>query len=400
MITPYLRDTKMDFLLHFLPGDPLEQNEQSGLGWQSSLTTQVDDQLSWSVGIDAEIAEGSLLQSQDAPTQGSRFLQETIPTGIHYDYAVDSTQVGAFAHLDWQFSEAWRLLAGGRLENIRYDYDNLGLDGRTRDDGTECGFGGCRYSRPADRRDEYTHFSPKLEVQYDASEQLRWHFALADSFRAPQATELYRLQRAQTVAALDEVSATHVELGFRWQAAATELAVSLYQIEQSNVIIRDSDFFNVGGQKIDSTGVEVYWQQQLSNPWQLRVVGSYAQHKYASDQIVSDESINGNYVDTAPKLVASAFLTWQATAALSTEIELHHVSDYFLEPNNRFSYPGHTLLHLRANYQISESLSTTLRLLNVGDRLYAERADFTTFTEQRYFPGEERSLFAELRWQF
>lgn len=399
-ITPYFRDTEMDFLQHFLPGDPLEQNEQTGLGWQSSLTTEVNENLSWSVGVDAEIAEGSLLQTQDAPTQGSLFLQVTVPTGTHYDYTVDSTQLAGFAHVDWQLSEKLRLLAGGRLETIRYDYDNLGLDGRTRDDGTECGFGGCRYSRPADRKDDFTHFSPKLELQYQISDELRWHFALADAFRAPQATELYRLQRAQTVAELDEVSATHAEVGFRWQTDMTELAVSLYQIDQSNVIIRDADFFNIGGQKLDSTGLEVYWQQQLNDPLQLRLVGSYAKHKYASDQFVSDENINGNYVDTAPELVASAFLSWRATTALTAELELHHVSDYFLEPNNRESYPGHTLWHLRANYKISDGLSTTLRLLNVGDRLYAERADFTSFTDQRYFPGEQRTLFAELRWQF
>lgn len=400
VITPYWRDTKMDFLLHFLPGDPLEQNSQQGFGWQSALTTIAADNFKWTVGVDAEFTKGKLTQSQEAPTQGSAFLRATIPTGIHYNYVADSAQFAAFAHTDWQVTPRWRALIGGRVETLRYDYNNLGLDGRTKEDGTFCGFGGCRYSRPADRQDDFTHFSPKFELQYQAAKGLTWHIILADSFRAPQATELYRLQRAQTQANLDEVRAMHIETGVRWQTEKTDFAVSLYQIDQSNVIIRDSDFFNVGGQKIDSRGLELFWHQTIAESWRTRIVASYAKHKYASNQVVDGVSINGNIVDTAPELVASAFLNWQVNAKLSAEVELHHVSDYFLEPNNRFSYPGHTLWHVRANYKISDTLAASVRLLNVADKFYAERADFTSFTDQRYFPGEPRSLFAELSWKF
>ncbi|MEM7359597.1 MAG: TonB-dependent receptor [Pseudomonadota bacterium] len=399
-VRPYVRNTDMDFLQHFLPGDPLEQNQQQGIGWQSSLTTEVSDTLSWSVGIDGEFSSGKLLQTQDLPTRGSAFLQATIPTGVHYDYEVDTQQLGAFGHLNWQVQDRLRLIAGLRLERIEYDYDNLALDGRTRDDGTTCGFGGCRYSRPADREDDFTHASPKLELQYQANDNWRWHFAVADSFRAPQATELYRLQRAQTVADLDEVRATHVELGTQWQSENTRLAVSLYQIDQSNVIIRDSDFFNVDGQRIDSTGLEVDWQQQLSPVLSARVVAAWANHEYASDQLVGGTSIRGNEVDTAPNLVGSATLSWQPNPGLLAEVEVQHVSEYYLEPQNAHEYPGHTLVNLRSQFQLDEHWSLSLRLLNLFDRLYAERADFTTFTDERYFPGEPRSLFGEISWKF
>ena len=161
-ITPYIRDTEMDFRLHFLPGDPLEQNQQSGFGWQSSLRGELSRGWEWAIGIDADFTQGQLRQSQDAPTRGSAFLRETIPTGIHYDYQVDARQLGAFAHVKWRADTRWRVIADLRLESMHYDYDNLSLDGRTRDDGTACGFGGCRYSRPADRRDRF--FAPLTQV--------------------------------------------------------------------------------------------------------------------------------------------------------------------------------------------------------------------------------------------
>lgn len=398
--TPYLRVTEMDFLQHFLPGDPLEQNQQRGFGWQSSLTTKVSDQLSWSIGLDAELATGELLQTQDKATRGSPFLQATIPTGTHYNYKVKSNQFGVFGHLNWNLNERWNLIAGARLEKVAYDYDNLTLDGRTRDDGTNCGFGGCRYSRPADSKNNFTHASPKLELQYRPSEAWQWHMAAADAYRAPQATELYRLQREQLLADLDEVRATHVEAGVKWTTHISQLSLSFYQIRQSNVIIRDSDFFNVDGQKIDSTGVELNFKLSLGQGWSTRLVAAYAEHKYASDQQIGGLNINGNLVDTAPKLTANLLFNWQANDKLSGQLEIQHIDDYYLEPQNLFGYPGHTLVNLRGQFQLNEQWSLSLRLLNLGDKLYAERADFTSFTDERYFPGARRSLFAEVRWQF
>lgn len=399
-LTPYFRKTKMDFLQHFLPGDPLEQNQQQGFGVQSSLALQATPDFTWTVGVDGELATGELLQSQQEATRGSAFLQATIPVGRHYDYKVKATQLAAFTHFGWTVAEKWRLLGGLRLESMKYKYDNRMLAGRTREDGSACGFGGCRYSRPADRTDSFSHLSPKIELRYQAHENLRWTLSVADSFRPPQATELYRLQRAQTVANLDEVQATHLELGLRWTSERSKLALNAYQIKQSNVIIRDSDFFNIDGQTIRSKGLEAHWQQQFNDRWATTIAASVADHEYGSAQIIGDANIKGNQVDTAPQLVGSANLSWQASERLSLQAQLEHVGDYFLEPNNRFKYPGHTLLNLRGSYQLSAVLSAKIRLLNLLDKRYASRADYTAFTEQRYFPGEPRSVYGELRWGF
>jgi len=399
-ITPYLRSTDMDFRLHFLPGDPLEQNQQVGVGWQSSLTTQASDSFKWVVGVDGDFSRGELRQTQENPTQGSAFLQETIPVGTHYDYQVDTAQLALFAHINWQINEKWDLVAGVRVETLRYDYDNRALDGRTRDDGSECGFGGCRYARPADREDDFTNVSPKAELRYRLNEALKFYVSAAQSFRAPQATELYRLQRAQQVADLDNVEATSFEAGVFYANETLELNASVYQISQRNVIIRDSDFFNVDGTELDSLGLELSFRQKLSEQWSWRLVGSIAQHEYASDQFSGGSNINGNEVDTAPNTSGSAFLNWRPTARFNAELQLQHLGEYFLEPENLREYPGHTLLNLRGSYQIDDHWQASLRVTNLADRDYAERADFTSFTNERYFPGEPRSVFGSIEYRF
>jgi len=346
------------------------------------------------------LSEGELRQTQKNPTQGSAFLRATIPTGTHYDYEVDSAQLALFAQTQWQVSEAWDVIVGARLESQRYKYDNRGLDGRTRDDGAECGFGGCRYSRPADREDRFTHFSPKLEIRYSPTEQWRFSVSAADSFRAPQATELYRLQRAQTVADLDIVEAKSLEASARYSKDNLQWTALMYWLDIDNVIIRDSNFFNIDGQRTHSRGIELSVHRSLNERLGWRLIASVADHEYASDRVLNDGNINGNQVDTAPNVFGSLFVNWQTNQELEFEAEVQHMGRYYLEPGNAHDYPGHTLLHMRASYAVSDHWNLRLRLLNVTDKRYAERADFTGFTGARYFPGEPRSVFAELEYTF
>ncbi len=397
-VTPYLRSTDMDFLLHFLPGDPLEQNKQTGIGWQSSLSGGMAESVSWSVGLDADFSDGELLQTQSEPTQGSAFLQATIPTGIHYDYQVDAQQFAAFGHIRWAITDSLSLISGVRAERLEYDYDNLTLDGRTRDDGTECGFGGCRYSRPADGSDSFSELSPKLELQYSLSDASKLHFSAASSFRAPQATELYRLQRQQQVANLDSVRADNIEVGFSYQGERTQFVASIYAMQQQNVIIRDSDFFNIDGNEIDSQGLEVSFLHNFSESVMLNVAATMADHEYASDQFSGDVNINGNQVDTAPKRLVNSTLSWRASDSFSAQLEWQHTDSYFLEPENTRRYPGHDVWHMRADYKVSDRLKVMARILNISDTRYAERADFTSFTDERYFPGQPRSFYLGVRY--
>jgi outer membrane receptor protein involved in Fe transport len=56
------------------------------------------------------------------------------------------------------------------------------------------------------------------------------------------------------------------------------------------------------------------------------------------------------------------------------------------------------LLNLRLSWRATENWRTILRLNNVTDRAYADRADFA-FGNYRYFPGRGRTLFIEVRYE-
>ncbi|WP_417318551.1 TonB-dependent receptor [Emcibacter sp.] len=398
--TPYARVTDMEFLMHFLPGQPLEENSQTSIGLQNGFYINEDSDLEVIAGADFEYTRGSLKQTQENPTEGSAFLQATIPAGKQYDYDVDSIMAAAFLQGDWSITEKLHLLAGARLEYIQYDYTNNMVAGRTDEDGNPCGFGGCRYSRPESGKDDFTAFSPKLGLLYQYHENHNVYLNVSHGFRAPQATELYRLQRAQTVADLDNVSLKSIELGLSGKRSRLSYTFSFYAMKKDNYIFRDSSFFNVDNGKSDHIGADIMLQLDLTDRLSVRGNASFARHRYTFDLISGDINLNGNDIDTAPRHFGSLQVNWRPTDKFTAELEWVHMGSYYLDPENLHKYDGHNYLNLRAHIAVKESLTWFLRVMNLTDVKYAERADYTTFTDERYFPGKPRSVYAGLKVKF
>ena len=392
-LTPYLRSSDMDFLQHFLPGKPLESNGQDSAGVLFSWTNGDN----WSFGADAEWADGYLIEFQENPTEGSEFLMETRPEGFHYDYDVRMLMGAVWGQYQKELKDNLTLTAGLRGEIVHYDYRNNMLDGNTRDDGTECGFGGCLYTRPADRSDQFDNLAPELGLSWAFSESTTLLFRVARGFRPPQATELYRLQRGQVVADLNSETLDSVELGLRGNSSSVSWDLTAFAMRKDNVIFRDADGFNVSDGKTDHFGLEASVDWQFDEDWRLSANGTWAQHEYAFDRPESG-IVDGNAVDTAPEWLAGAQLSWTPLADLNTQLEWVYQGSYYLEPANLAKYEGHDLINLRAFYRISDTPhQLSFRITNLLDEYYAERADFA-FGQFRYFPGAGRRYFIEYRY--
>jgi outer membrane receptor protein involved in Fe transport len=408
IVTPYLRYSKMDFLQHFLPGDPLEENGQKSLGVQAGYYRALSDTLNVIAGFDAEITDAYLKQSQDSPTIGSFFLRSTIPMGQHYDYQVDATMAAPYMHLDWSVNDQLSVSGGLRFESMRYDYSNNMLAGRTKADGSLCQFG-CRYSRPESGKDNFNNWSSNLGAQFKLSDTHSTFVRLARGFRAPQATELYRLQRGQQITDLDSESVDSVELGIAGDTESLSYKVAVYHMEKDNVIFRDSSFFNVSDGKTEHQGIELELDYEINSQWSVGISATQARHTYLSDTLVGavdslgngvEVNINNNDIDTAPRNFGSARLVWTPDSTKTVELEWQSMGSYQLNPENFNQYEGHDIAHLRAGWDVSESIRVYANISNLTDEQYAERADFTTFSQERYFPGTPRSMQVgvELAW--
>jgi iron complex outermembrane receptor protein len=396
-IRPYIRRSKMRFLHHAMPGQPVEENGQVSAGLISAVTFSRTNSRTVT-GIDLEWSDMYLEQFQAGPTAGSPMQRATRPQGWHYDYSATSLTGAAFVQTEINLGERTILSGGMRFEYTHYDYRNHMVSGNTRDDGSVCGAGGCLYSRPGDREDTFQNISPNLSANFRINTNTSLFVSLAHGFRAPQSLELYRLQNGQLVTDLDSESVGSAELGLRKSSEGLAADIVVYAMQKRDSVFRDSEGFNVSGARSRHRGIEATVNWQAAEAWRLYANLSYAQHTYDFSAVGRGEDfVKGNDIDTAPRWLGSAELMFEPTTKLRLGLQVTAIGSYFLEPGNQFKYSGHVIGNLRAGIDLSNRTALVLRVNNVTDERIADRADYAS-RQYRYLPGRGREAFIEIRF--
>jgi iron complex outermembrane receptor protein len=391
-VVPYVRRSWMNFLQHFIAGQPWEENSQTSGGLLATRAWDHED-FQFRIGADAELMSGSLEEFQNrALTTSTPFNNAVRPQGTHYDFDVDSELLAGRYDLTWSFAPGYRLIHSLRVERLRYDYDNRSLDGNTRDDGTACGFGGCLYNRPADRDDTFDNVAGRLGIERTLGDASTVYGVVATGFRPPQANELYRLQRGQDVADLDSERIVSLEVGYRtqaWSAAA-------FADRATDFIFRDAAGLNVSDGKTKSRGVELAVHQTWGDH-AFDLSTTYAEHRYDfNGGATGGETIEKNdMVDTAPRWLTNATWRYTPTARLSSELELVVQGEHYINADNTAQYGGHEVFNWRGRLLVDARTTLFARVVNVFDVEYADRADYSTFdpARYRYFPAMPRQLY-------
>ncbi len=391
LLAPFVRQSSMDFLMHFLPGQPLEQNAQrSGgvlLNWEHSF-----DKWELSFGGRGEFVSVELSEEQSSPTVGSAFLMATRPPGTHYDFTVNASHFGFFHDGRYQVNDtlAWKYRV--RVETGNYDYDNLHLVGNSKDDGTPCGFGGCLYTRPADREDRFTDYSMQVGFERVFGAHAVFHASLGSGFRPPQIAELYRLQNGQEFADVESERIEALEMGLKYTTDRSLVHVTAYHEYSENLIIRDSEGFNQSDGRVDSSGIEIGLTHALAASHKLRMAQSWANHQYDFTQNLAlrEVIVAGNDVDTAPRHLGSVQWQWQPNDSLKSTVELTRIGSYFMDAANTLKYPGHVAVHWHGQWRLRDDWEIQAHVRNLLDKKYADRADWS-FGTPRYFPAIPRN---------
>ena len=400
ILSPFIRKNDMVFLQHFLPGTPVEENSHVSYGVLFKRFLNFEH-YSLIGGIQIEMADAELVETQaSALTTSSAFNNATRPQGKHYDYEVDSKVYAAFVGIDDLYISGDLLFfADIRTESIKYNYNNRMNSGNTREDGTNCGFGGCYYNRPDDRSDNFNELSFRAGIETDF-DLVNYFFQASLGFRPPQINEAYRLQKKQNVSDLDSEKLTMIEMGTAFNLDNLNGSLSVYKSKKRNSIFRDSENFIIDNGKTDHKGIELTLDLKINETSNLISNFTYGDHKYNfdSDTSMREKIRIGNEIDTSPKLMANLILNASINDNVSLAFELEHMDSYFTDAANLHEYEGHTLMHFRSNLNYSEKLKFYLRIDNLTDKDYAERADFNAFGGNRYFPGLPRETYVGLEY--
>ncbi len=386
-LTPNLHTQAMVFSQHFLPYGGIEKNAHTGGGMLARYDLPADGRLTWRFGADTDIASGYLKEIQPEPNPNPSF-----PQGVHYNYRVMTRTYALWSEADIQLTDEIRLLAGLRGETHGYDYTTrapTGINGR--------------FNVPDDRTDRFTFLTPKLGLVWERG----WgdvYVNFARGARAPQVSDLYRLQSLQRPGEIRTETIDSAEIGLRGYGFGGRLDYDLaaYRMGKANFFFRDSDGLNVPDGSTRHIGVEAAATLALTDALNLGGNISWSEQTYTFDRpvLAAQERIrSGNRIDTAPEWLAGLRLDWQAADALNLSVLADHVGEYFTDPANTVIYPGHTVLGARAGWQFSEGLEAYFILRNLTDTAYADRAD-VGFGNERYFPGEPLNATVGLTRRF
>lgn len=392
-LTPFYRNNSMEFRQHYLPSRAIEENSHSSVGVKTIYNQSFSNDLELVAGLDLESTNGTLIETQDAADKYS--WGKARQQGQHFNYEVDAQIIAPFVQLQYQANEQLSLDASLRFDNTQYDYDNLIADGTTKADGTSCTKTNgdpiaCLFLRPADRSDDFSHTSVKVGANYLLTDTTALFASVASGFRAPQTTDLYRLQNQQSIGTIDSESTDSIEIGYRQQAQNLNYEVVWYTMKKDNFFFRDADGLNVTDGKTTHTGLEIGVDYQVTPTLNVGVNYSFASHEYDFDRASSDV-VSGNEIDTAPSNMGNVQITWQPTDALSMELEWLNMGTYYLDPANEHEYDGHDLVHLRTNYRMSDTVTLSANIDNLTDEAYASRADYA-FGTYRFFAGQPRNV--------
>jgi len=387
-VTIFARHNDMRFLQHYLPWQAIEETGHTSIGLQSSWQTAwVGGKLQ--LGLDSQLTQGYLKETQPEPFSPNQ------PQGAHYDYEIDANTFALYGLYTRDLHARLSWSSGMRFESTSYDYNNRLSEGSV----CEPTASACRFYRTKDSTNRFSDWSGHSGLLWQVNDDHAIRVRLASGYRPPETSELYRLQNGQTAAQLDSESAHSIELGWRASFEHLDLDASIYGMNKRDVIFQDANRYYVTGAKTRHQGFELKLRSTLTGPWNADLAASFGSHEYSNDPgyLGVNQSIVGNAIDTAPEWMASARIRYTQDA-WQAELEAIYLDRYATEPTNSNWYEGHTLLNLRANRQWSSSWSTSLRVMNVANIDYAERADFG-FGNERFFVGEPRSLFVTMTYQ-
>ena len=392
-VIPYAIWQKMSFRQHFLPNKSFEENGHSSIGTLTRFENDLSNVLAVRYGFDLAWAKGYLKETQ-AEEFGFFPGDSRFPAGTHYDYDVTTLSLAGWAETQFDLTETLSVTAGLRGEGHQYSYST----------NIEAGDYG-RFRVPADRDDNFSLLTPKLGAIWTSPDSnLSLFFNIARGERAPQVSDLYRLQNRQEPSAAKTEQLDSFELGVRGGTGdgGFSYQVAAYTAQKSNFFFRDSDGLNVTNGETEHSGLELSVDVALTKDFNFGGAVAWADHTYAFARDVNSASNTieiGNKVKTAPEWQADLSLSWDIDESNRVMLRGEHIGKYFMNEANSVTYPGHSVFHLSWHTEISDSIAIDVILRNLFDEKYADRADFG-FGAERYFPGEPVNLTLRLQNSF
>jgi outer membrane receptor protein involved in Fe transport len=425
--------------------DPLEPDINAALNttatrqsaWGAALSlAQRSGAHQWQVGASVD---SSRVRYRQLEQEGSFDASRGVLAGTD-DPELSASVTGKSLHLGLYATDTWQLSPGTHVTaTLRANRSRVSNSLTTVDDNT-----GVLEAKPKESF-TYTSLNPAVGVTQQLGTGLAVFANLARNTRVPTVIELgcadpdepCRLPAGlQSDPYLKQVRATSLEAGLRWRPAPGQrLELSLFRTDNRDDIVFGSvsatsqlGYFQ-NFQRTRHQGLDTSWQAQVG-PVAVTAAYSHLQATYQAHGILRMGERNvtitpGTRMAGLPRHSAKLGADWALSRGLSVGADMQIVSSRGVQGNedglledgatdiHRLSIPGHTLLHLRLQWQATPALSVVARVQNalnkryetygaLAETVFDAQGSYTGNEEDAVFvaPGAPRSLWLGLRLKF
>lgn len=314
------------------------------------------------------------------------------------DYQADILNTGAFITGDFEPLKNFKINAGLRYDIYSYDFDN-NLDAAS-DFSSE------------DAKETFTAVTPRLGLTYNFTKNIGMYANYSVGFIPPSISDLFR---KDDVPLLDPTTFNNYELGGWLSLLKNKVYIdfAVYSLIGENEVvsvstkingITTSENKNVGETK--HQGVEFGIKIKPVKNVTLRYNTAFSQHEYTSfvtkivDGVLDDgKDFSGNTIPGAPEWVSNAGLDYKPSFIKGFRIgaEWQHVSKYFTDQKNEFTYEGYDTVNMRLGFDVG-AFGIWMNVMNITDELYATRAN-TAWGRTSYTPGNPKTIVIGLKFK-
>lgn len=177
------------------------------------------------------------------------------------------------------------------------------------------------------------------------------------------------------------------------------LLVSVYQIEQDDILTRDplTPSLTIQGGSQRSRGIEVEFDIALTAQWQLSANANLQQAEFTEMTSSSGDDQSGNRPSNVPNRTLNLNTTYTLmTMPLTIGVGISNVGDFYTDTANTIKVDGHTLLNASLSYPLGDG-TLELRGRNLTDEFYA---DWSGYSSTQVYIGAPRSHELSYRTAF
>lgn len=380
-LTPYIRYNRNRYVATWKTDYPVNDNEMMTVGL---LQKNIYD-TSWGRiigGFDTEYTQSSL--KYDTSSGAKEVL---------YDYDVDYMAISPYIHVNYELTKSVTMTAG-----LRYDYNHFDYTNNLAQDSNDTS---NKYYRPGDRKDSYSHLSPKLSLSYSPQKDINIYVRYANGFKIPQASTLYSMDARYNEVTLNPETSNTYEIGVKklfGEKSYAELAVYYMTIDDTITAYKvGSDrYYDNGGTTIHQ-GIEATAQLQLTDELASHIAYSYSEHDYDDDPTYGDKEMS-----QAPNHLANTRLVYSPTAirGLALMGEWQYVGSYYMDDDHAGGqYGGYSIGNLKSDYTYNKNIRLFAKINNITNERYAVSASYK-YGKTDFTPGDPRQFYAgfEYRW--